>query len=414
MTSKVDNLAFEKTFNSNGNFRESQLVLGQRYAVLHKIGEGTFSQVLLARDLAHPKKRLVALKVLPNKYSRQALTEVIRLRQLSIFNGEKNFQIVQIFDTFNFGSFICIVLEWLSGGPINISHVEELNTTNSSHTPRELELRRLPVTRRITCQLVTTLLLLSKVGVLHADLKPDNILYTQADSLDLKVLDFGNSIGTGELSGYYDTYNVQTLNYRAPEVLFGVPFGLPIDMWSLGCILCETWMGHSLFASITRTEIMGEMSRLLGKFPKKVFKNGKYCQEQFLESSNDDEDAKTHTTQSMANLLKTTDVNFLDFISSLLLYDPSKRLTPGMAIHHPFIADMFPLDFLSDKLYPFLIPLNTETRLSRRSTPGLSQGLLEGNPSTRIASRKRTTNPDLYESCDQVQSKRYQMHRSGE
>ncbi|KAK9722007.1 hypothetical protein K7432_003012 [Basidiobolus ranarum] len=301
MTSKVDNLAFEKTFNSNGNFRESQLVLGQRYAVLHKIGEGTFSQVLLARDLAHPKKRLVALKVLPNKYSRQALTEVIRLRQLSIFNGEKNFQIVQIFDTFNFGSFICIVLEWLSGGPINISHVEELNTTNSSHTPRELELRRLPVTRRITCQLVTTLLLLSKVGVLHADLKPDNILYTQADSLDLKVLDFGNSIGTGELSGYYDTYNVQTLNYRAPEVLFGVPFGLPIDMWSLGCILCETWMGHSLFASITRTEIMGEMSRLLGKFPKKVFKNGKYCQEQFLESSNDDEDAKTHTTQRLLN-----------------------------------------------------------------------------------------------------------------
>ncbi|KAK9753834.1 hypothetical protein K7432_017925, partial [Basidiobolus ranarum] len=229
----VDNATFE-TINSSGDFSETQFILGKRYEVLQKIGTGSFSQVLLARDLIHPKKRLVALKVLHNKYSRQAITEIIRLRQLNIFNDEKNFQLVQIFDTFNFGSYVCIVLEWLSGGPLTISHTAELNPEHSLHLPREAELRRLSITRRISCQLVTSLLLLSKLGILHADLKPDNILHSQANSLDIKVLDFGNSIGVSELPHYYETFNVQAMNYRAPEVSIGIPFGLPIDMWSLG------------------------------------------------------------------------------------------------------------------------------------------------------------------------------------
>ncbi|KAK9694466.1 hypothetical protein K7432_013414 [Basidiobolus ranarum] len=178
-------------------------------------------------------------------------------------------------------------------------------------------------------------------------------------------------------------------------------------MLSLGCILCETWMGHTLFASITRREMMAEMTRLLGKFPKEVFKNGKYCDEQFLKSSKDDADIKLQVAQSIANLLKTTDVKFLDFISGLLLYDPSKRLTPGMAVHHPFIADMVPLDSFSDKLYPFLIPLNSPQWTSNRESANTHE------LSNRLSQGKQVKRPKQ-EQCDEndnIQAKKRQLNR---
>ncbi|ORY06938.1 hypothetical protein K493DRAFT_332901 [Basidiobolus meristosporus CBS 931.73] len=183
-------------------------------------------------------------------------------------------------------------------------------------------------------------------------------------------------------------------------------------MWSLGCILCETWMGHTLFASITRSDMMNEMSRLLGKFPKEIYKNGKYCDDKFLKPTQDDADIKLHIAQSIANLLKTTDVNFLDFISSLLLYDPSKRLTPGMAIQHPFIADMVHLDSFSDKLYPFLLPVNdaqcnpagAHEQRNRQPSGGLAVGAIDR--------KQKRMNQDQSEGQEQTPSKKRLLNRN--
>jgi serine/threonine protein kinase len=55
--------------------------------------------------------------------------------------------------------------------------------------------------------------------------------------------------------------------YRAPEVLAGVPFGLPIDMWSLGCVLAELHLGYPLFAFAESRDVVGAMEALLGPFP---------------------------------------------------------------------------------------------------------------------------------------------------
>ncbi|PIK48715.1 putative homeodomain-interacting protein kinase 3, partial [Apostichopus japonicus] len=57
----------------------------------------------------------------------------------------------------------------------------------------------------------------------------------------IKVIDFGNAIHCvyDELALYYDDYELQTIVYRAPEVICGLPFGTEIDLWSVGCILAE-------------------------------------------------------------------------------------------------------------------------------------------------------------------------------
>ena len=49
------------------------------------------------------------------------------------------------------------------------------------------------------------------------------------------------------MSQYYDTFEVVTLGYRAPELLYGRAFGTPIDMWSLGVTLAELYLGRSLW-----------------------------------------------------------------------------------------------------------------------------------------------------------------------
>ena len=66
-------------------------------------------------------------------------------------------------------------------------------------------------------------------------------------SCGIRLVDFGNAMTGSEASLYFDDFDVQTLYYRAPEVLLGVGFSTPIDMWSLGCVLMELSTGKPLF-----------------------------------------------------------------------------------------------------------------------------------------------------------------------
>lgn len=64
-----------------------------------------------------------------------------------------------------------------------------------------------------------------------------------ANMSGIKLIDFGSSCVVGGKCYSY----VQSRYYRAPEVLLGLDYGHPIDMWSLGCILAELHLGHPLF-----------------------------------------------------------------------------------------------------------------------------------------------------------------------
>ena len=60
---------------------------------------------------------------------------------------------------------------------------------------------------------------------------------------NLQVIDFGSSCFESERLFTY----VQSRYYRSAEVILGLPYGPPIDMWSLGCILAELFTGKPLF-----------------------------------------------------------------------------------------------------------------------------------------------------------------------
>mmetsp|Transcript_10761 Transcript_10761/g.18832 ORF Transcript_10761/g.18832 Transcript_10761/m.18832 type:complete len:526 (-) Transcript_10761:600-2177(-) len=174
---------------------------------------------------------------------------------------------------------------------------------------------------------------------------------------DLRIADFGNAMDVKDANAYYDDFEVQSLYYRAPEVLLGLPFGCEIDMWSVGCILVELLQGRPLFKVDGRSQLLCQMTSILGPIPKEVFKRSKYYSLYF---SSDDRPVHPDLFKSpgatpysrgvppsmnpktgLGWLLQSEDKILLNFLSGLLQYDPKKRLTPQQALRHPFCVPSF-------------------------------------------------------------------------
>jgi serine/threonine protein kinase len=101
----------------------------------------------------------------------------------------------------------------------------------------------LKLIRRFTKQLLASLILLHSHKVIHCDLKPENVLLAHPMHSEIKVIDFGSSCFENEKVYTY----IQSRFYRSPEVILGTSYGMPIDMWSVGCILAELYTGYPIF-----------------------------------------------------------------------------------------------------------------------------------------------------------------------
>ena len=131
---------------------------------------------------------------------------------------------------------MCLVFELLE---------QNLYEFLKSNNFRPLELREI---RPIAQQVLTALSKLKNLGLIHADLKPENImLVCPTDGImryRVKVIDFGSACHSSK--AIQNTY-LQSRYYRAPEILLGLPFNEAIDMWSLGCVIAELFLGWPLY-----------------------------------------------------------------------------------------------------------------------------------------------------------------------
>ena len=84
-------------------------------------------------------------------------------------------------------------------------------------------------------KLTIALKLLKKCQLLHADIKPDNILVNESKSV-LKLCDFGS--GTNAKDAEITPYLVSRF-YRAPEIIMGCPYDYGIDLWSVAVSIFE-------------------------------------------------------------------------------------------------------------------------------------------------------------------------------
>lgn len=98
----------------------------------------------------------------------------------------------------------------------------------------------------ISLQILEGLEYLVFIGVIHCDLKPENIMFETENYDKVRIIDFGSSIFKGD-KRIYNNY-IQTRWYCSPDVILGKPLSIDIDIWSLGCIIYELYLKKVLFS----------------------------------------------------------------------------------------------------------------------------------------------------------------------
>lgn len=338
--------------------------LNYRYEILGSIGNGSFGKVILCADRKYLLKsgyKLVAIKVIKNEmvWSLQAVNEIKTLKNLQQRkNNQSGSNVIDYFKHFHFRGHMCIVTEALS---INIYQVLEA---------MDLKGMGLSLVSLITQQITKGLDFVHSLGIMHCDLKPENIMVSRITRSDLriKIIDFGSSCHENELSYAY----LQSRFYRAPEVLLGARYDRKIDIWSLATITMELVSGTPFFPGKSEHEMMTHFLNVLGPPAKSLIKRlrttliakgpiGPDCTDinrgtllwtAFDEDGALDFDylrrkcqgAKLRGTTVERVVMKNFNTNtFLvgqltDFISKCLCWNPLERSTSTELLCHPFIA----------------------------------------------------------------------------
>lgn len=225
------------------------------------------------------------------------------------------------------GEHICLVLERL--------HDNLLTHYHRKFSSRPLD--QLNHIRKVAVQLLAALAFLEQQGYIHADLKPENILMVHdgTGGLQVKLIDFGNAMDVTEQVLYHDDFEVQSLFYRAPEVLVGNHFSCAIDMWSFGCVLFELCAGRPLFDASTRAGIIEEHIKTLGCYPSVVASTGRFMEEidDTIHSVwREPQGIPLSCSDLIGSVLKKIsphkDIQFADFLRLCLSYNPADRITP--------------------------------------------------------------------------------------
>uniref|UniRef100_A0A8C5K6R2 dual-specificity kinase n=1 Tax=Jaculus jaculus TaxID=51337 RepID=A0A8C5K6R2_JACJA len=278
--------------------------IAYRYEVLEMIGKGSFGQV--AKCLDHKNNELVALKIIRNKkrFHHQALVELKILEALRRKDKDNTHNVVHMKDFFYFRNHLCITFELL--GSIHISG--ELSGVYTS---------------KVSCL---------KTGNCNNPLPGEEgwLFLTSAFSVPVHPTVY--------------TY-IQSRFYRSPEVILGHPYNTAIDMWSLGCIMAELYMGYPLFPGENEVEQLACIMEVLGLPPAHFIQTASRRQT-FFDSkgfpkniTNNRGEKRYPDSKDLVTVLKTYDASFLDFLRRCLVWEPSLRMTPDQALKHAWIHE---------------------------------------------------------------------------
>ncbi|KAJ8336011.1 hypothetical protein SKAU_G00393540 [Synaphobranchus kaupii] len=148
--------------------------------------------------------------------------------------------------------------------------VFEVLDKNLYHYQAEIDFKPLSIRdiRTITFQVLTALAKLKAIGIVHADIKPENVMLVDQHQhpFRVKLIDFGSSYTIDEVDTIRFSY-LQTRYYRAPEVVLGLPFCEKMDMWSLGCMMAELYLGHPLYPASCELELAHYICESFGMPP---------------------------------------------------------------------------------------------------------------------------------------------------
>ncbi|KAI1393619.1 kinase-like domain-containing protein [Hypoxylon trugodes] len=346
--------------------------LTSQYQMIKLLGQGTFGKVVQARD--RKKGGLVAIKIIRavQKYRDASRIELRVLQTLKANDEENRNRCIHLRDCFDFRGHICIVMDLLGSSVFDF-----LKSNNFVPFPNSQ-------IQSFARQLFTSVAFLHDLNLIHTDLKPENILLcdsayqtftynrripssstgvsrqaTQRKVLldtEIRLIDFGSATFQDE----YHSSVVSTRHYRAPEIILGLGWSYPCDIWSIGCILVEFFTGDALFQTHDNLEHLAMMenvcdaridTHLVQTVNKMNNRNaGNAASKYFKRLKLDYPTAETTraSRRFVKNMKRLPDIipssspflrSFLDLLQKIFVYDPSKRITARQALEHEWFRE---------------------------------------------------------------------------
>jgi len=292
----------------------------ENYHVIELVGEGSFGKVYKARR--KKSAQIVAIKFIVKHGKTEK--DIHNLRQeIEILRSLEHPNIIQMLDSFETPSEFCVVTEFAQGELFEILEDDKSLTE--------------PTVQLIAKQLVKALGYLHSNRIIHRDMKPQNILICQ--NSQVKLCDFGfarlmshNTMVLTSIKG--------TPLYMAPELVQEKAYNHTVDLWSLGVILYELYVGQPPFYTNSIYKLITHIVNDPVKFPSGI------------------------------------SPEFRSFLEGLLNKRPNARLNWPDLLNHPFVHDPNPEPF--EKLKPFN---KNEASRKARNAPGGVQNTQQRAPS---------------------------------
>ena len=245
IVSRSSIIKLRSLINSTTKFKS----LDNEYKIDAIIGKGAFGTVVKAKRKKDDK--LVAVKILQKDYNRLNTLALIRneidiikyIKSLDIDGVVKTYDIIEQFDI------VYLIQEYAEGGSLGdyVLHRQQSNTDD------------IDIIYSIVYQLINTIKNFHKFGIIHRDLKCDNVMLDS--NKNVKIIDFGLAGIKTHHDAINDVYG--TLPYLSPEIVKGEMYSDKVDVWALGILCYKLLYAKFVFQGDSVDELMAKI--LYGK-----------------------------------------------------------------------------------------------------------------------------------------------------
>jgi len=223
-------------------FDNIRAALGGRYIIEREIGRGGMAVVYLAKDVQHDRD--VAVKVLDHHVSQEFIAERF-LREIHVTAKLIHPNIIPLLDSGRLGNVLYYVTPFAAGESLR----QRINRE------RQLPLRDV---LRITGEIADALEAAHQAGVIHRDVKPENVLLVSGHAV---VCDFGiaralSVVGANTLTGI--GVSIGTPSYMSPEQAAAETVDGRSDIYALGCVMYEMLAGDPPFSGTNMQRVMAQ------------------------------------------------------------------------------------------------------------------------------------------------------------
>lgn len=289
------------------------------YEKLQKLGEGTYGAVFRAKNTKTQED--VALKLVRMDQEDDGIP-ANSLREISLLRSMNHTNIIRLQEVSCEDGRLTMILDYMD---------KDLRRYLDRQKSK-------PPDPRLVCsysfQLLCGVYYLHRNGIIHKDIKPENLLIDKAGYL--KIGDFGNArICLRPFQSFEG--NESFVWYFAPELLFSKhPFDFPVDIWSCGCTIAEMVRKEPLFKGDSNIDQLIQIIKLLGMPSEESWP-------EFRNYLPADFPIPQEEVPEFSKFFPTgTNPDLLDLLSGLLQMNPKKRLTAEQAVNHKFFDSIPP------------------------------------------------------------------------